>query len=206
MNYYAVKKGHTTGIFTKWAECSKQVHGFKGAMYKKFDSMNEAQEYLNKNEALVSERHETEKDIFDSLNKDVVLAYVDGSNLGDGSAFSWASILFTNNERIELSGKEEKRFTEYRNVAGELFASVKAVHYAIQQKKSKIIIYHDYSGIRHWALGEWKTKNDLSKFYKSFFDKALKVINVEFVKVEGHTGDKFNEQVDLLAKKAVGIK
>lgn len=30
--YYAVKAGHTTGIFERWADCQKNITGFKGAV------------------------------------------------------------------------------------------------------------------------------------------------------------------------------
>ncbi|MDM8534808.1 RNase H1/viroplasmin domain-containing protein, partial [Clostridiaceae bacterium HSG29] len=30
-----------------WDECKKQVHGYKGAEYKSFKSLNEAENYLN---------------------------------------------------------------------------------------------------------------------------------------------------------------
>lgn len=206
--YYAVKKGHKTGIFEDWASCSKQVHGYKGAMYKKFEDRKLAEAYLATNEALTSERHNSEEEILEGLKDGEAIAYVDGSNLGDGSAFSWGVILFDKKKgKVEISGKsEEERFTKYRNISGELFASVNAVNYAVKNNLNKIIIYHDYSGIRHWALGEWKTKNDLSKVYRNFFEKAMKVIKVEFVKADGHTGDKFNEEADVLAKRELGIK
>lgn len=206
--YYAVKKGHETGIFEDWASCSKQVHGYKGAMYKKFEDRKLAEEYLAVNEALTSERHDTEEEVLSSLNDGEAIAYVDGSNLGDGSAFSWGIVLFNKEKgKVPISGKsEEERFTKYRNISGELFASVNAVNYAIKNKMKKITIYHDYSGIRHWALGEWKTKNDLSKVYREFFQSAMKSIDVQFVKADGHTGDKFNEEADVLAKKALGIE
>lgn len=204
--YYGVKKGHTTGIFDNWGDCYKSIHKYKGAMYKKFDTLQSAQEYMNSNEAIMSERYETEEQVFASLKDDEVYAYVDGSNLGDGSAFSWAALLFVNGEKIKMSGKGNKKFNEYRNVAGELFASVHAVNKAIKMKKKKIKICHDYSGIRHWALGEWKMKNELSRNYRDFFIKAQKHIEVEFVKAEGHTGDTFNEEVDRLAKKVLNIK
>ena len=34
--YYAVKKGHTTGIFDNWSEAQVSTSGFSGAEYKKF--------------------------------------------------------------------------------------------------------------------------------------------------------------------------
>lgn len=205
-SYYGVKKGNTVGIFDNWNEASASIYKYKGAMYKKFKTLEEAEDYMNSNEAAMSNRYETEEQIFALLKEHEVYAYVDGSNKGDASAFSWGVILFINGKKIKLSGVGNEKFNSYRNVAGELFASVNAVNYAIKANKKKIIICHDYSGIRHWALGEWKTKNELSKHYKNFFDSALKKIEVQFVKAEGHTGDTFNEEVDKLAKKALGIK
>ena len=42
--YYAVKEGKNIGIFSTWDECKKQVHGYKGALYKSFSSLQEAEE------------------------------------------------------------------------------------------------------------------------------------------------------------------
>nr|DAW58290.1 MAG TPA: viroplasmin [Caudoviricetes sp.] len=45
--FYAVKAGRETGVFTTWAECEAQVKGFSGAEYKKFETMKEAETFLN---------------------------------------------------------------------------------------------------------------------------------------------------------------
>lgn len=44
--YYAVRVGLTPGIYNTWAECEKMVHGFPGAIYKSFKTLEEAQEFL----------------------------------------------------------------------------------------------------------------------------------------------------------------
>lgn len=205
--YYAVKNGKEIGIFDNWADCSKQVHGFPGAIYKGFPTLAEANKYFNGQESKESEGYESEEEIMANIKDGEMIAYVDGSNLGDGSAFSWGIVTFSKTLGKKcingMSTNEEQ--SKYRNIAGELFASVKATKFAIDNKMAKITIYHDYSGIRHWALGEWKCKNKLSKDYKAFFEKAKELIEFEFVKVKGHTGDKFNEEADVLAKKALGI-
>lgn len=209
--FYGVKKGNEIGIFTNWQDCYKQIHGFKGAMYKGFETLVEAENYMAKQEAIQSERHESEEEVFAKLSEGEMIAYVDGSNLGDGSAFSFAAVVFYKKDGEEIkdsiSGKNPNDdFISYRNVAGELFASVSTTQFAIKHGIKKLMMYHDYAGIRHWALGEWKTKNDLSKHYSNFMERARKKIDIEFVKAEGHTGDKFNEEVDVLAKAALGIK
>ena len=44
--YYAVWSGKTKGIFNSWDECKQQITGVKGAQYKSFDSLEQAQKAL----------------------------------------------------------------------------------------------------------------------------------------------------------------
>ena len=46
--YYAVAKGHNPGIYTDWARTSENIKGFAGACYKSFKTVQDAQEYLDK--------------------------------------------------------------------------------------------------------------------------------------------------------------
>ena len=46
MSFYAVRFGRTPGIYTCWAECRKQVTGFKGAIYKKFNDKQTAEGFF----------------------------------------------------------------------------------------------------------------------------------------------------------------
>lgn len=47
MPYYAVARGRSSGIFMTWGDCEAQVKGFSGARYKKFDSAQSAEEFIN---------------------------------------------------------------------------------------------------------------------------------------------------------------
>ena len=40
--YYAVKIGRTPGIYLSWADCKAQVNGYPGAIYKGFETKEEA--------------------------------------------------------------------------------------------------------------------------------------------------------------------
>ena len=42
VKYYAVAVGKKPGIYTKWDECKAMVHGFPGAVYKSFKTLEEA--------------------------------------------------------------------------------------------------------------------------------------------------------------------
>ena len=50
--YYAVKNGKNPGVYTTWSDCEAQVKGFPGAMYKKFSSYDEANEYISPEEGI----------------------------------------------------------------------------------------------------------------------------------------------------------
>ena len=49
-NFYCVIKGRTPGIYTNWSDCEKQVKKFKGAKFKGFATMEQAQQYIQENE------------------------------------------------------------------------------------------------------------------------------------------------------------
>ncbi|BFG03526.1 ribonuclease H1 [Drosophila madeirensis] len=47
MAYYAVASGRKAGIYDTWAQCEQQVKGFKNAVYKKFNTRQEAEQFIN---------------------------------------------------------------------------------------------------------------------------------------------------------------
>ena len=72
MNYYAVKKGRTPGIYMTWDDCKKQVMGYSGAIYKKFSNLEEANLFVNGE--IVKGEKKSNKNILnkeDSLDKEV---------------------------------------------------------------------------------------------------------------------------------------
>lgn len=89
-SYYAVKIGMVPGIYQTWEECQAQTSGYKGAEYKKFNSVEEANTYMNtkkvalhNNAALASGQQSLEQDI-ECLSLEQKYAYYkyrSGSNL-----------------------------------------------------------------------------------------------------------------------------
>lgn len=47
---YVVKKSRIRGVYDSWAECQKNINGYSGAVYKSFNTKEEAEEYLKWNE------------------------------------------------------------------------------------------------------------------------------------------------------------
>ena len=47
--YYVVWKGVSPGVYTSWTDCQLQVKGFDGALYKSFDTKEEAELHVKLN-------------------------------------------------------------------------------------------------------------------------------------------------------------
>jgi ribonuclease HI len=45
--YYVVKKGSIPGIYKSWTECQEQVNGYPGSIFKKFNNMSDAVNFLH---------------------------------------------------------------------------------------------------------------------------------------------------------------
>lgn len=193
MKYYAVKKGRNPGIYTSWDSCLKEVKGYSGAIYKSFKTKEEAESYMTGEEKQIE------------VGANSVIAYVDGSYNQKLKVYGSGVVYITDDKELELMKSYDDAYYIHRNVAGEVKASELAIEKAIEDKKDQIIIYHDYQGIASWANGDWKTNNDLTKSYKRFIDQARKKIKIDFVKVKGHSNDKYNDKADQLAKEAAGI-
>ena len=193
--YYAVKKGRKTGIFESWEECQKQTNGFSGAEFKKFKELNHAEEYLS--------TFSLNNKINENLSG--LHAYIDGSFSDKLQETGYGAVILYNGEIIHTIKGSSKKYIDMHNVAGELFAAAVSVKWAVENGYKNITLHHDYSGIAHWAKGEWKTNQAGTINYKKFIDDISKKINISFVKVKGHSGDKYNDMADKLAKEALQV-
>lgn len=191
MKYYAVRIGRNPGIYHTWDECKRETMGFKGASFKKFSTREDAEAFIN----------EIEEDKKESAEKDELVVYVDGSYRNSDKSHSYGVYMFNDEEEYTYS----KRFfkdSDMRNVSGEIKGAMRAVEEAVKLGKKKIYLHYDYEGIRSWALGFWKTNKEGTIYYKNFYDSIKDKLEVKFIKVEAHTGVKYNELVDKLAKEA----
>lgn len=202
--YYAVKNGRTPGIYYSWEDCKIQVIGYKNAIYKKFSSEEQAINFIES--TTNDNKRNIPLDSLENIGDFEAITYVDGSYNSTTKECGFGVVFFSSKGKEEFSKKVEiSKFSEYRNVTGEIFGCIFAIKKAIEYGFKKIYIHYDYTGISNWALGYWKTNNELTQFYKTEFLKLNKKIEVEFIKVEAHTGDKYNEEADILAKKSVGV-
>ncbi len=192
--YYAVKKGRKPGIYNTWPDAQKQVSGFTNAQFKSFQTEKEAQAFLN-----------DQNDLAKDIPTDALIAYVDGSFNKRTGSYSYGVVLLKNGIVLdELSNAgSDVEYAESFQIAGECFGALNAIKWAIAHDYKKIYIHYDYLGIEMWATGQWKANKKVSKDYVQFFQAYNSKIEVSFVKVKAHTGVKYNERADELAKLAL---
>ena len=192
--FYAVKKGKKTGIFSTWDECKEQVTGFKGAVYKSFKTLSEAEAFLERNE----EKNENIEEV------DGVYAYIDGSFDRVSGIYGSGVVIVDGDEKYEYkhAGNRED-YAQLHNVAGELEAAKFVMWYAVDKKIKEITLFYDYQGIEAWAVGDWQANLPYTQDYVKFYNKVKSVVKVNFIKVKAHTGVELNEVVDKLAKDAI---
>lgn len=191
---YAVRNGKNTGVFNTWDECKKQVNGFKGAEYKSFKTLEEAKDYVYGSDLKKFE-----------IDENTVEAYVDGSYEHSIKLYGSGVVILKGDVEItSFSVKgNDKDLVDMRNVAGEIEASKIAMNYCIENGIQNLILYFDYEGIEKWCIGAWKTNKVGTINYKKYYDSIKDNLNVKFVKVKAHSGNKYNDEADRLAKLSI---
>ncbi|WP_430538027.1 viroplasmin family protein [Clostridium perfringens] len=196
MGYYAVKSGRKVGVFLTWIECEEQVKGFKGAEYKKFNTLDEAENFVG---IKSTENNITDNELVEDSN---IVFYVDGSFNEKTKNVGYGLVLIIDDKVIikDLGTTHPHEETSLRNVLGEVKGAIKATDIAIANGYKEITIVYDYVGIEKWAKGEWNAKNEVTKFYKKIMKNRMKYMKINFRKVKSHSNDKWNDEADRLAK------
>ena len=194
-----------------WDSCKKNVDGFKGAIYKSFPTIEEAKAFMEGESTSSSANASKPGSVSGDVNldasdssKDHFIAYVDGSYNDANKKVGLGALVFADGKEIEISREvEADDLISMRNVAGEIKASEAAIKYALENGAKKITIIHDYEGIAKWCNGQWKANLEGTKAYRDFYLSVKDKIEVVFVKVKGHSGNKYNDVADNLAKKPI---
>lgn len=128
--------------------------------------------------------------------------YVDGSFIN--GATGYGAVILENGKVVdELSGAvDASEVNATRQVAGELAAVKEALNWCRAHSVKEVSIYYDYLGIEKWPTGQWKTKQPLTKEYARFVAECP--IKIRWHKVDSHTGDRWNDRADALAKQGAG--
>lgn len=132
----------------------------------------------------------------------MIEAWVDGSFTG--GRCGWAFVVLEDGEFLyeDYGDDVPSEYFTHRNIAGEVYAVRNLIDFCVSSDIESISIYYDYSGLEAWATGKFKTNKEMTKEYKAYIDQSG--IQINWIKVEGHTGDTWNEYVDKLAGLAAG--
>lgn len=183
--FYAVKGKDGGRIVTSWDECRVLTHGVKGVLFKSFGSAAEAESWLKGVEETAPEG---------------LRLYVDGSYLQGFEFSGWSFVAVEGGSELAHANGLTALPAESRNIDGELRASLEAMRW-LKVRGEFGVICHDYEGVARFAKGEWTAKSSVAKRY---VEEVRKIgAKVAFEKVAAHTGQKWNELADKLAKQAI---
>lgn len=211
MPFYAVKIGKNPGIYNTWTECQKNTSGFSGAKFHKFNTKEEAEDYLKEDDYKLNNYDS------DKLEIHYPCFFIDGS-FNERKELVGSGLIFKLNEnekekifKIRYDAKVGSQARISRNIYGEINAALKAVAIAIEKRLKEINIYYDYIGIEMWVAEKnpWNVAKE-----KKFITDYIELVNIarnnhkikiNFYKVPAHSGIELNERVDILAKEAAGF-
>jgi len=137
----------------------------------------------------------------------MIKIYTDGSCIGNPGKGGWAAIIIINNKKTQITGSQENT----TNNQMELLAPIKALNKIPRGSKIQIFTDSKYvkSGItewiHNWKKNGWKTANKQSVKNKEFWielDLLTEKFEIKWNWVKGHSTDKLNNEVDLLAREA----
>lgn len=132
--------------------------------------------------------------------------WVDGSFNADTKEYAYGVVVINDTTETYYNKRfSESEMSSMRNVAGEIEAARFAILTAIRAKAKSCHIVYDYQGIEMWATKAWKANKSGTKAYAELFDKYKDQCEFTFEHVKGHTGVKYNDYCDALAKAALGI-
>ena len=186
-NYYAIEfPDGEKQIVDSWSECQQKIIGVANVNFKGFFKREDAENWLWR-------QLKNQQTTF--LNS--IKVYVDGSFRTGNSHAAWGYVVVKNDNILHQDSGLTNKPALSRNIDGEVEATIKAIEWGIAHNEN-LIIYYDYLGIECWAKGTWKAKSPIAIYYQRFIKNIP--IEVKFVKVKSHSGDKYNEIADALAK------
>ena len=135
----------------------------------------------------------------------MIKIYTDGSCLGNPGNGGWAAIIIEKEKKTHIKGSKK----DTTNNQMELLAPIKALQKIPQGSKVQIFTDSKYvkSGITEWILNwkknGWITANKQPVKNKDLWtelDNMTIAHEIKWIWVKGHSSDKLNNEVDLIAR------
>ena len=141
----------------------------------------------------------------------MIKIYTDGSCLGNPGNGGWAAIIIDDKKKIQIKGSKK----DTTNNQMELLAPIKALKKIPKGSNVQIFTDSKYvkSGItewiHNWKQNGWITANKQPVKNKDLWtelDLMTSEFEIKWSWVKGHSTDKLNNEVDLIAREAANSK
>ena len=140
----------------------------------------------------------------------MIKIYTDGSCLGNPGNGGWAAIINDQDKITKISGNKKNT----TNNQMELMAAIEALKKIPPEQEVQLYTDSKYvkmgitEWIKKWSQNNWKTSSK-QKVKNLELWKELNIISkkhkIKWFWVKSHAGNPFNEEVDVLAKKAANL-
>lgn len=220
--YYTVVIGRTPGIYYSWygkGGAEEQVRSFPGARYKGFTTLKEAKEYLaysqGASDSIGNRGVQTKKEMPYTAEKDEqlvdngeVILFTDGGCINNPGPGGYGVVLLQGEKRQEIHGGY--RLTTNNRM--ELMACIVGLKSLGEGFSRPVKVFTDsryvVNGItkgwaKKWQQNNWMRDKSHSAENIDLWSELLdlaELIDVSFVWVKGHAGNRENERCDELAK------
>ena len=141
-------------------------------------------------------------------NKNIAIqAATDGACSGNPGPGGWGGlILFDDNSEIEIGGSEQNTTNNRMELTAAIKTLEKLKTYQLKtnfklRTDSKYVIEGYTKWITNWKKSGWKTSSGKPVQNLDLWQKIdqLRIVGLEMEYVKGHSGDKQNDRVDLIA-------
>ena len=140
----------------------------------------------------------------------MIKIYTDGSCLGNPGKGGWAAIIIKDGKKIHIKGSKKNT----TNNQMELIAPIEALKKIPKGSNVQIFTDSKYvkSGItawiHNWKKNGWKTVNKQPVKNKDLWtelDLMTSEFKIKWSWIKGHSTDKLNNEVDLIAREAANL-
>ena len=130
--FYAVRQGRQPGIYTEWTEAKAQIHQYKEAIYKSFQTRAEAEAFMQQGGK-------------EEIPEGLPIAFIDGSFSKSAGLYSYGGFIEAAGSYFILQGTgSNPEYMPDRNIAGELLGALNVSFQAQRMGLKEIVLYFDY--------------------------------------------------------------
>lgn len=139
--------------------------------------------------------------------------YVDGAydevTKKIGAGLIIANDVSITKQSIRLDNSLEQTYNASHQIAGEIYATLKGIAYALERRIPEVHITYDYVGVERWVTGEWNAKSILSQYYLKTLEDLYTYYGYEpkliFHKVTAENKPALFEQAETVSSNALNL-